>query len=181
MEEIWKDVIGYEGLYQVSNFGRIKSLKREVRIKYFNIGWSTRIVPETIRKQTIFKNGYAGVQLHKQQKVHLGLVHRLVAKAFIPNTENKPEVNHEDGDKLNNNVSNLEWTTRKENDTHSRKILGNICGEKPRKVVCVETGVVYSSTGEASRKTKAKQSAICCIANHKKYYKTAGGYHWEFV
>lgn len=181
MKEVWKDVVGYEGIYQISNLGRVKSLEREVNIKLFNIGWSKRKIPESIRKQTIFKNGYAGVQLHKQQKLHLGLTHRLVAQAFIPNPGKKPEVNHKNGDKLDNCVENLEWVTRTENDSHSRQILKNVCGEKPKRVLCVETGIIYNSTGEASRNTKANQGAICCVANHKKYYKTAGGYHWEYV
>lgn len=181
MEEEWRDIAGYEGLYQISNLGRVKSLKREVNIKLLNVGWAKREVPELIRKQIIYKNGYAGVQLHKQQRLHLSLIHRLVAKAFIPNPDNKPEVNHKNGNKLDNRVENLEWVTRAENDKHSRKILKNICGNKPKRVICVETGIIYESTGEASRNTKAKQGAICCVANHKKYYKTAGGYHWEFI
>lgn len=181
MKEIWKDIPGYEGLYQVSNLGRVKSIKREVGIKLFNIGWSTRTVPESIRKQILYSNGYLGVVLHKKREKKLGLVHRLVAQAFIPNPENKSEVNHIDGDKANNVVVNLEWCTRTENDRHSRLVLGNICGEAPKRVICVETGKVYHSTGEAARQTGISQSAICCVANHKKRYKTAGGYHWEYA
>ncbi len=107
MEEIWRDIQGYEGLYQVSNFGRVKSLK------------TNRIL-----KGSQINSGYLEVVLCKN-KIHKHLlVHRLVAQAFIENSNNKKEVNHIDGDKQNNNVINLEWVTRSENELHSYQSLG---------------------------------------------------------
>ena len=181
MREIWKDIPGYEGMYQISNFGRVKSLEREVNIKLLNIGWAKRKVPELIRKQTVYKNGYAGIQLHKQQRVRLHLIHRLVAQAFIPNPGGKPEVNHKNGDKLDNCIDNLEWVTASENEQHSRKVLGNVCGNAPRRVRCVETGIEYNSMADAGRANGTKAGAISSVANHIYGHKTAGGLHWELI
>ena len=102
-QEIWKDVEGFSG-YQISNLGRVKSYKRK---------------NEFIRKTSIV-GGYVQVALgSKNIKKQTFYIHRLIAKAFIPNHENKPEINHIDGNKLNNNISNLEWVTRKENCQHA--------------------------------------------------------------
>lgn len=115
VEEIWKDIEEYEGIYQVSNHGRIKSM----------IGWNGHkyIKREKMLnpyKQEGSKNYYrAIVKLKKDGKGKEFKVHRLVAEAFIPNPENKAEVNHLDGNPLNNIVSNLEWSTHQENITHS--------------------------------------------------------------
>lgn len=106
--EIWKDVVGYEGLYQVSNLGRVCSL-----------GSSTNHKPPCIRKLRKDKGGYLIVQLHKNKEVKTLKVHRLVAFSFIPNEYDKPHVNHIDGDKTNNVASNLEWCTHKENFKHA--------------------------------------------------------------
>lgn len=107
-KEIWKDIENYRGIYQVSNLGRVKSLVRK------------RVLKERIFKLTSITNGYIGVCLHKNGiKIKRELVHRLVAKAFIPNPEDKPQVNHIDGVKTNNNLSNLEWNTRYENVQHA--------------------------------------------------------------
>lgn len=181
MKEVWKDIAGYEGAYQISNFGRVKSLEREVNIRLFNVGLTKRKVPELIRKQIIYKNGYVGVQLHKQQKVKLHLIHRLVAQAFLPNPENKPEVNHKNGDKLDNRVENLEWVTASENEQHSRKVLGNVCGNAPRRVKCVETGVEYDSMADAGRANGTQAGSISAVVNHVYGHKTAGGLHWELI
>lgn len=105
MKEIWKDIKGYEGLYQVSNLGRVYSYPRNGT----NGG---------IRTLTNM-NGYLRVPLKKNGTTFNAGVHRLVAEAFISNPENKPTVNHKDGDKLNNRVNNLEWATHKEQLTHS--------------------------------------------------------------
>ena len=105
MKEIWKDIEGYEGLYQVSNLGKVKSLKRMIK---------KRKCEELIKIASITNKGYYRLPLCKCGKVKYFHIHRLVAEAFIPNIENKPTVDHIDRNKLNNIVSNLRWATYKE-------------------------------------------------------------------
>jgi len=114
MKEIWKDVKNYEGLYQVSNLGRIKSLER-----YVNHLNGARIVHEKILKPVIDNTGYYVVSLWKNNKHSRPHIHRLVAQTFIPTIKNKPHINHIDGNKLNNFINNLEWCTPKENVVHA--------------------------------------------------------------
>lgn len=108
MEEIWKDIEGYEGYYQVSNLGRVRSLD--------HIDCRGRHIKGKTTKQLKDKDGYYYVQLNKNGVQTKKKVHRLVAIAFIPNPENKREVSHLDETKTNNQVSNLEWATSKENN-----------------------------------------------------------------
>lgn len=103
--EVWKDIPNYEGLYQVSNFGNIKSLTRK-RID------RNQILQERLLTKRTKENGYQIITLCKESKEKKCYVHRLVAQAFIPNPNNLPEINHKDENKLNNNVNNLEWCTR---------------------------------------------------------------------
>ena len=116
--EIWKPIKGYEGLYEISNFGRVKALKRK---RNCNRGYG--IIKEHIMKQTSGNSNYYRVPLTNEKHIKkYYLVHRLVAIAFIDNKENKPEVNHIDGNKLNNNVNNLEWCDRQYNVCHAYKL-----------------------------------------------------------
>lgn len=98
MEEVWKDIEGYEGYYQISSLGKVKSLKNN-----------------KVRKLIEDRDGYLWVALYKNKKQRIFFVHRLVAKCFIENNINKPQVNHKDENKQNNKVDNLEWVTAKEN------------------------------------------------------------------
>ena len=115
--EIWKDVVGYEGYYQVSNKGNVKTIERTVRF-----GRQSRIVPEIIKEKVPDKRGYLTVMLSKGNKVKNAKIHRLVAEAFIPNPLNLPEVNHKDEDKTNNCVHNLEWCEHLYNVMYGTKL-----------------------------------------------------------
>ena len=116
MQEVWKDVRGYEGLYQVRNLGRVKSLKRHRSVNLMNT--KTATVPERILKFGV-SQGYLAVTLAKDKINKKIRVHKLVASTFIPNPENKPHINHKDGNKHNNAVDNSEWITPKENTKHA--------------------------------------------------------------
>lgn len=117
MEEIWKDVVGYEGFYEVSNLGRVRSLREHV--------------PKGKILTPFDNGGYDRVTFRINYKQKNLLVHRLVAKAFIPNPCNKEVVNHKDGNKKNNCVSNLEWVTKEENTVHAIAL-----GLRPKGVIC---------------------------------------------
>lgn len=125
MNEEWKDIQGYEGLYQVSNLGRVKSLERSVVI-----GWGAkRLFKEKILKDSVNnKNGYVYVGLHKNGKTRSARVHRLVALEFLENRDNLPAVNHKNEIKTDNHVENLEWCDSKYNNNygnHMKKIVEN--------------------------------------------------------
>lgn len=118
MIEIWKDIKGYEGLYQVSNLGRLKSYQRVKAGKLVSL------------QKT--KDGYLQTDLYKDKVRKAVRIHRLVAEAFIPNPDGKLEVNHKNGNKENNEVDNLEWSTKQENidHAHDNNLYDNIIGEK---------------------------------------------------
>lgn len=133
MIEEWRDIKGYEGLYQISNLGRVKSLNRVV---ICSNGTSHKI-KEKILKNGYMTSGYLFVVLRKDDKSKNHSIHRLVAKAFIPNPKNCTDVNHIDGNKQNNCLYNLEWCTRSENLKHAVNIglVKNQC-KICRSVIC---------------------------------------------
>lgn len=122
MKEIWKDIDGFEGRYQISNLGRVKSLERKVKF-----GSQIRIIKPMIRKLKAKKGGYLFVQLRKNGKEVDFLVHRLVAKTFCNGYFKNADVNHKDGNKKNNIYTNLEWCTRSQNQLHAYRILKRSC------------------------------------------------------
>lgn len=182
MKEIWKDIKGYKGIYQVSNLGNVKSLPRKTNNQYYKGSYL---------KQYIYK-GYLKLQLTKHSKSKWFLVHRLVAQAFIPNPENKPQVNHIDGNKLNNSINNLEWVTNSENQIHSYRILKNIPSMKnhfgsnhvaAKAIYQFDKNNIFikkwSSIIEA---TKTLNICACNITDCAKgNRKTAGGFIWKYT
>ena len=166
--------------YYITKKGCVYSKKyhpiqnKEKRIKKLNI--------------TISKNGSYIVVLHKEGKIFAKSVHRLVAKAFIPNPENKPEVNHINGIKTDNRVENLEWATRSENEIHAYRILGNKSSMKGRfgkdnpksKIVQqIKDGKIiaeFYGVRESERATGIRHIDSVC----RKERKSAGGYEWKY-
>ena len=168
MQEIWRDVEGYEGLYQVSDKRRVKSLN-------YN-----RTGKEGILNPRENSRGYLHVILCKDGKHKNYLVHRLAAQAFIPNPENLPEVNHIDENPSNNYLDNLEWCSSKYNcnfGTRNKRVSKS----NSISVMCVETGEVFSSTKEAQEKTGINAKNIGKCARQDKRRHTARQYHWEYV
>ena len=149
--EVWKDVVGYEGLYKVSDKGNVYSVERkDSRGKK----WGGRAL-----QPSYHSNGYLCLNLNKNGVTKNKKVHRLVLEAFVSNPNNYPEVNHRDEDKSNNNVENLEWCTRKQNVNHGTAIKrASQKRRKKVKAVNVESGEVltFSSTSEARRKGYAQ-------------------------
>ena len=150
---IWKQIPGFQNS-QVSNTGLIRSYGKERKLQVTK-GYKTVILTES-----------------KTQKKFT--VHRLVAMTFLPNPTNLPQVNHKDGDKFNNRVENLEWCTNQQNQQHRREILGK---KNDRKILCLETGIVYNSLKEAAMKIN---SHIPNLVRACKTGSRANGFHWQY-
>jgi NUMOD4 motif/HNH endonuclease len=180
----WKDVVGYEGVYMVSNTGEVKSLKR-----LDSLG---RVVSEKILKQRKHTGGYMIVNLSSPTGAKTHYIHRIVAESFIDNKDGLPHVNHKDGNKENNSLSNLEWSTVQENIIHAFKnglnkspkaMLGKFGKEhnRSKSVLQYLNGnkiAEYGSISEASRNTGVAIASIsrCCLGRQVK----AGNFNWQF-
>ena len=180
--EVWKDIEGYEGRYQVSNIGRVKSLERTASIKN-----GKRTVPERILKPITDRDGYLRVNLcNGSGKRKTFKVHRLVCEAFYENPEDKPCVNHIDENKTNNAVSNLEWCTVKENNnhgTHNARMAKAVAKANSKPVGQYTTDgkliKVWQSTMEVERLLGFSRGHISDVARGER--KTAYGYVWKYV
>lgn len=175
VKEIWLDIKNWEGMYQVSNLGRVRSLDRKV-------GHARQ--PNRIYKGKILKNvlnsHYLNVSLSRNCEWGPYNIHRLVAETFIPNPHNKPQVNHKDGNKLNNYVSNLEWVTRSENSQHAVRtgLLLPTSGEKHGRSKLTEKQVLeirkvepsYSNSKPLAKKFKVSEATIYDIWTYRSWY-----------
>lgn len=164
MEEIWKDIKGFEGLYQVSNMGRVKSLNYNRK----NI--------QKILNPYLNKCGYYQVTFSENNHRTLHRVNRLVAQAFISNDDNKTQVNHIDEDKKNNIVSNLEWVTPKENINHGSR-TERMAITQGKKIIC-SNGQSFNSISECSRQLNIDVSSISQVLHGSR--NAAGGYTFKF-
>lgn len=173
----WRSIQGFEGYYEVSDEGRVRSVDRDLLcadgVTYHRKGHAMKL--------SLGASGYLVVNLRKYGQSNVKPVHKLVALAFIPNPNNYPVVNHIDGDKTNNNVSNLEWTTYSGNNTHAlrnglRSPRGNTIAQLRDDGSVVG---IYRSTCEAARKTGISIGSISHCLNGRTHH--AGGYVWKKV
>ena len=175
-QELWRNVVGYEGLYMVSNLGNVMSLPRRAN----HIGGS-RLSEGRMLRPSMVHNGYQIVTLCKDGTRTSRLVHRLVAEAFIPNPDNLPQVNHKNFDRVCNTVDNLEWCTASENTKYSES-AGRLHHQGKR--VVRDDGKVYDSIADAARDCGVDRSCVTvAIRNKGKSGKprTAGGHSFEYL
>lgn len=175
MKEVWKGIQGFEDLYQISNFGRVKSLSRVDKL-------TQRDIADKILKPSFDRNKYLLVWLCRDGKQTVKKVHRLVGQHFIPNPDNLPCINHKDENPSNNMIENLEWCTYKYNNNYGTSIyrmartLGKPVIQKTLNGDVVNT---YYAAIEAERQTGIPNTHInkCCHGTRK----TAGKFKWEFA
>lgn len=177
--EIWKAAVGYEGKYEVSNFGRVRSLPRYVR----NSVGSKTFVEGKLLTPCKDKAGYLRIILSdKNYKKKLWTVHRLVALAFLDNPSNLPVVNHKDENKENNRVDNLEWCTQSYNlsynDGQRKRRERKIAMYDKVTGACIKT---FNSINEASEIMKINRTTICEVAAGRYGHRSAGGYIWRYT
>ncbi|WP_373232115.1 NUMOD4 domain-containing protein [Cohnella sp.] len=169
--EIWKDIQGYEGMYQVSDLGRVRSLNR--------IDCAGRRLKGTLMKLSKTRGDYLMVGLTKNGETKLFRINRLVAMMFIPNPNELPEVGHDDDDRQNNRVQNLYWTDRSENCTHNDR--HKRVGEKIGKAIIGESScsvIRFKSSLEAERNGFNSSAIRNCLTGRSR---THNGYTWSYA
>lgn len=176
--EVWKSIDGFEGLYEVSNRGRVKSMPRWVKA---NNGGS-RYIRERILVPGKGKNGYLHIVLSKDGTHKICTIHKLVASAFVPNFHKYPNINHKDENKLNNSFDNLEWCTQKYNVTYGSGIQR--CTLTKFKKVCMldrythKVIRTFDSARDAYKSTGISYKNISLVCYNHRH--TAGGFAWKF-
>ena len=176
--EIWKSISGFEDDYEVSSAGRVRSKDRYREYIHYKSNKPCRVhILGKIRTPSLSFDGYEEIHLQnaQQRTSYYARVHRLVAEAFIPNPENKPQVNHIDGNKRNNAVENLEWVTAEENTQHAIQHLhgswmqGNT--NSRIRIKCLDQGIWFDSICEAGEWAGGNSSNLIIALNHNKPYK----------
>lgn len=176
-EEIWKPVVGYEGCYEISSFGRLRTVAHVVEC---SDGRRRHIIGGKIISYGSPKsNGYFMKCLQKNGDKKYVTIHRLVATAFIPNPERLEQINHKNGIKTDNRAENLEWVSRRENAIHSSYVLGNEGGWKKSRVICVEDGKEYDSVSSAAREYGVNVNNFPHVCGRKN--RTIAGKHWKYI
>ena len=175
MSEIWKDIKGYEGQYQVSNIGRVKSVDR--------LDASGHHRKEKILRPTLDKDSYYKYGLCKNGKMKTFHTHTLVAKAFIPNPDNKPCIDHINTDRTDNRVENLRWCTNKENHNNPLSLINHCKASSIPVLQFTKQGVFikkYNSATEVANtiKISSQQISRCCKGRYG--FKSAGGFVWKY-
>lgn len=180
MAEIWKPVSGYEGFYEVSDCGRVRSVERTVRSSRGN---ATKRSPSKILKQVLLKSGYLTVELCKYGIRKKKLVHRLVAESFLDNPNNLPQVNHKDENKSNNVIDNLEWCSLVYNNNYgtiNERRGKSIAKAKCKPVAQIKDGLVikvFPSTISARHIADPSHIGACALGKRL----SAGGYLWQYI
>ena len=175
MKEEWRDIAEFKGYYQVSNLGNVRSVDRKV-----NCRWGIKHpIKSKIKVPQKNRGGYYQVNLFGEEAEYkTRLVHRLVANAFIPNPENKPMVNHLDGNRLNNRVENLEWATASENMIHSFNVLKKSLTPVIQYDLQGNLLAHYESIKQASDKTGVARCSISNVCRGRR--NKAGGFKWKY-
>jgi hypothetical protein len=186
--EIWKPIKGYEGIYEVSNLGHVRSLDRKVSklTKYGTMAVFN--IKGRLLKGTTTWHGYQSVNIrHTDGKFYPRLIHRLVAKAFVPGYFDGADVNHIDENKQNNRFDNLEWVTKTENNnhgSHTQKATAHCVEERKPIIQMTLNGdfvAKYAHSREAAEKTGIHRWQIRKCCEGAKKYKTAGDYRWRYA